>query len=405
MTMIFTDQLLHQDQLIEQLQAQIAEAAAKKQRLQELERIATLALDALKDTVAQFKDGEPDALASLKAAVEELFDEEEVTPEGVNEKRGGETSKQTRRRGDAETRRMEIPPKISLTPPFDQQYIDSLPEVDEEELEKFRKRVCELDEEELTGQSTHISCLLWEDAPLQGQSCPWDFDWEWSDPDGSSWEIACPIACLLEDAPVSVTAVSENVQNQSPVTEPHPYMKLVKVSDRVSYQRKYDGEIQVTYAGFPNWNECRKMISQLKVLNLKFEKRKDEKKKPTRTGFLWELKIWGMSINQIQRMSSEMVGDEVSTEELKASIDPVAAETAEFLARSDQRMQEILDGKRPMPAINERGVSQLSWNQNKSDLLRQQTLDKTAAIAFFKQNNIPPSQWQARYEEMQAAAS
>ena len=33
----------------------------------------------------------------------------------MNEKRGGETSKQTGRRGDGETGRMEIPPKISLT--------------------------------------------------------------------------------------------------------------------------------------------------------------------------------------------------------------------------------------------------------------------------------------------------
>ncbi|NET57463.1 MAG: NAD-dependent DNA ligase LigA [Symploca sp. SIO2E6] len=38
------------------------------------------------------------------------------TQERVNEKRVGETSKQTRRRGDAETWRREIPPKISLTP-------------------------------------------------------------------------------------------------------------------------------------------------------------------------------------------------------------------------------------------------------------------------------------------------
>ncbi|NES18101.1 MAG: hypothetical protein F6K41_04040 [Symploca sp. SIO3E6] len=34
----------------------------------------------------------------------------------VNEKRVGEMSQQTRRRGDAETRRIEVPPKISLTP-------------------------------------------------------------------------------------------------------------------------------------------------------------------------------------------------------------------------------------------------------------------------------------------------
>ena len=38
------------------------------------------------------------------------------THKRVNEKRGRETSKQTGRRGDGETRRMEIPPKISLTP-------------------------------------------------------------------------------------------------------------------------------------------------------------------------------------------------------------------------------------------------------------------------------------------------
>ncbi|NET58779.1 MAG: hypothetical protein F6K47_22310 [Symploca sp. SIO2E6] len=38
---------------------------------------------------------------------------------GVREKRGGENSQQTRRRGDAETRRMEIPSHISLTPEAD----------------------------------------------------------------------------------------------------------------------------------------------------------------------------------------------------------------------------------------------------------------------------------------------
>ncbi|NET60423.1 MAG: hypothetical protein F6K47_31070 [Symploca sp. SIO2E6] len=377
--MIFTNQLQKQEQLIEQLQAQIAEAAAKKQRLQELEFIATGALDALKDTVAQFKDGEPDALASLKAAVEELFDEKEV----LNE------------------------------------------------------------DEELTGQSTELACLL-EDAPLNGQSCwlaePWDFDWELTNPDGSSWEIATPLCCPLSDAPVTKTAEAKKL-----------YMDLVQLSERVSYQRKYDGEIQVTYAGFPDWNSCRKTIPQLKVLNLEFEKRKEEKKKPTRTGCKWELKIWGMSMEQITKLNAQLtdvpqkyieitkmgkycgsiypvkaegkagytieipgVGaqwfshsdcKEVSPVELKASIDPVAAETAEFLAQSNQRVQEILDGKRPMPGINERGTSQLSWNQKPSEKLRQQTLDKTAAIAFFKQNNVPPEQWQARYEEMQAAAS
>ena|GEM_PF-881409 len=43
------------------------------------------------------------------------------TPKRVSEKRGGETSKKTRRHGDAETRRMEMPSKISLTPPKQEQ--------------------------------------------------------------------------------------------------------------------------------------------------------------------------------------------------------------------------------------------------------------------------------------------
>ncbi|NES17456.1 MAG: DUF4040 domain-containing protein [Symploca sp. SIO3E6] len=40
-----------------------------------------------------------------------------TSPEGVSEKMVGETKKQTRRRGDAGTRRMEMPTKISFTPP------------------------------------------------------------------------------------------------------------------------------------------------------------------------------------------------------------------------------------------------------------------------------------------------
>ncbi|NEO97164.1 MAG: hypothetical protein F6K58_00280 [Symploca sp. SIO2E9] len=40
----------------------------------------------------------------------------------MSEKTCGEISKQTRRRGDAETRRIEIPTKISLTPPHPTPY-------------------------------------------------------------------------------------------------------------------------------------------------------------------------------------------------------------------------------------------------------------------------------------------
>ncbi|NEO98492.1 MAG: hypothetical protein F6K58_07410 [Symploca sp. SIO2E9] len=39
-------------------------------------------------------------------------------PLGVSEKRRGEISKQTRRRGEAETRRIQVPRKISFTPPL-----------------------------------------------------------------------------------------------------------------------------------------------------------------------------------------------------------------------------------------------------------------------------------------------
>jgi hypothetical protein len=67
-----------------------------------------------------------------------------------------------------------------------------------------------------TGQyyelASPLVCLLWEDAPLLGQSCPVSFE-----------------------------------SSQQPTT---PFVELVKVSDAIAYQKKHDGEILCCYVGF-----------------------------------------------------------------------------------------------------------------------------------------------------------
>ncbi|NEP11642.1 MAG: hypothetical protein F6K14_15800 [Symploca sp. SIO2C1] len=59
----------------------------------------------------------PSGEASSTVLTESVGNSVMLPPQRVSEKRGGETSEQTRDAPDAETRRMEIPTKISLTPP------------------------------------------------------------------------------------------------------------------------------------------------------------------------------------------------------------------------------------------------------------------------------------------------
>jgi hypothetical protein len=179
---------------IAQLQATIAAAQERITHLNEVESIATGAIQTLQTALQKVSALTPDAIASLKSAVLELFT--------------GDTSNQP---------------------------IDS-------SLEQIQ-------EPELNGQYS-------------------DF------------------ASLLSDAPV----VDD------------PFIELIQVSARVSYQRRHDGEIICTYAGSNNKAKLRlwgEWLAVHRTVASGFEIREAKRL----TNFKHELKLWGMSLDQISQLA------------------------------------------------------------------------------------------------------
>jgi hypothetical protein len=121
-----------------------------------------------------------------------------------------------------------------------------------------------------TGQyyelASPLVCLLWEDAPLLGQSCPVSFE-----------------------------------SSQQPTT---PFVELVKVSDAIAYQKKHDGEILCCYVGFEKKSVAKSWMKFLEPMAAEQELREAQRLQE----YQWELKITGLSIGQIQRLSQEPIG-------------------------------------------------------------------------------------------------
>lgn len=89
--------------------------------------------------------------------------------------------------------------------------------------------------------------------------------------------------------------------SDTPATE-QPFVELVQVSDAIAYQIKRDGEIICTYAGFGNKAKAKQWGEFLAVHHTvaqAFEVREAKRL----TNVKHELKLWGLSINQIQRLA------------------------------------------------------------------------------------------------------
>lgn len=81
-----------------------------------------------------------------------------------------------------------------------------------------------------------------------------------------------------------------------------PFIELVAVSDRVSYQRRHDGEIICTYVGSNNKAKLRlwgEWLAVHRTVASGFEIRESKRL----TNFKHELKLWGMSLNQIEQLA------------------------------------------------------------------------------------------------------
>jgi hypothetical protein len=117
-----------------------------------------------------------------------------------------------------------------------------------------------------------LACLLWEDAPLNGQHC-----------------TITPIA----------TEDNENKRTQE--GEAMAYCELVKVTDAIAYQRKHDGEIICTYIGFRTKAIASSWLHFFEAITSRVELRQAKRLE----GFKWEIKAKGLSIKQIERYESD----------------------------------------------------------------------------------------------------
>jgi len=139
--------------------------------------------------------------------------------------------------------------------------------------------------ESLLGQSVKIACLLGHhDILCEGEilEAPRGYQYQGSD------DRQLPTHMVLID---------------SPSQEPEKNLfNLISVSPTVGYMRKDDGEIASTYAGFSNKTKAKQWGEWLAVHHSVangFEIRPAKRL----TEFKHELKLWGMSLQQIQRLA------------------------------------------------------------------------------------------------------
>lgn len=271
--MILTNELSTLDSEIAQLQSLIEAKRQQQEVLTSAENLASEALSRLTQALFKIEEIAPSAIASLKSAVLGLFDNGD---NGTGDDGGNQPT--------------------DPTP-------DSDPTPDEPELLCLNGITGDcLTTADLSGEweperdaplaDDHI---LQSENPLIGQTCTINPDLYWAmttAPDGSAWEFASPLACLLwEDAPLL---------GQACVIETTPYVELVKVCDALFYQRKHDGEIICAYFGFRTKALAQSWLHFFEAITSKVELRQAK-----RLEHKWEIKVKGLSIKQIDRYVKE----------------------------------------------------------------------------------------------------
>ena len=329
------------DSIDSEITALLAQVEAKKQQqnqLIELDALTGSTLEGLADVVSKIQCSAPAAIASLKAAVLTLFDDGDDGSGGGNQPHSptpepddsepellcinGETGDYltTDDLTDAgEAGETDIPDiKASLT--YVQQIknrcsacwgyeVQSKADIKAGFINRTNLNFMEAVNLERTGKEFYqtveayldrlyydgqtcewaspfaspLCSLVWEDAPLLGQACEW----------------ASPFACAVEFP--------------QPETEKPAYAEFVELSDRVGYIKiVHSGEIKATYAGF---SQKQRAESWGKWLAVRHEVASGfEVRLAKHLPFKWELKLWGLNINQINRLAKEDLTSSPHTE-------------------------------------------------------------------------------------------
>jgi hypothetical protein len=167
---------------------------------------------------------------------------------------------------------------------------------------------------------TYLNKLYYNGQACQMEDCPessrtgqyceltshWEHDWELEPLDGQAWEIVTPLCCLLSDAP------QHNENKGTAEAEGMAYIELVTHSENkaIAYQRKHDGEIICVYVGFRTKAIAQSWMHFIEAVTDRVELRQALRMQ----GFKWEMKVKGMSIQQIERLAKEAIDKTYRTE-------------------------------------------------------------------------------------------
>lgn len=280
--MIFQTDIQHIDTELSQLQALLDAKRQQRSLFEELDAETNAAIEKVALLKIKIEAVSCDAIASLKTAVLQLF-----TDGGNN--RGNQPAGPKRGPDDDE---LELLCLNGLTG-------ECLTTTDDQELP--------------VDDPTGDEWILSSSAPLTGQTCTIDPElyWQTNAPDGSYWEFASPLSCLLwDDAPLTgqhcTITPSTSVDNENKSTKEGkdmPYVELVQHPDNeaLAYQRKHDGQIVCTYLGFRTKVIASSWLRAVEVLTSAVELRQAKRLE----GFKWELKAKGLSMTQIDRLARE----------------------------------------------------------------------------------------------------
>lgn len=302
---------------ISQLQSQIATAEARVKALGECELTAAGAVQMLQDAVNKITGLAPDAITTLKASVLNLFNSGDGGSQVEQPVNPAPLTPDDTNREQHDVRQVVVLP--SPEPSAVMEVSDALSAGGTEQLvavviepEHLHGQSCLLEHcppESLKGQTVEIACQM-EDCPESALV-------------GQSYELACwyaPVKPLelthrgngyeewtAVEAPQAIaeTAINEQVSIEPVgiIAEAQSLFGLVELTPSVAYMKRSDtGEILCGYLGGSNkqtlkaWGEWLCIVHSVGTI---FELRAAQRL----TQFKHELKIWGLSLTQIQRLA------------------------------------------------------------------------------------------------------
>ena len=283
--MIFQSELSTLDTELSQLQALLDTKRQQRSLFEQLDAETNTVIESVALLKTKIEAVGNDAIASLKTAVLTLFDN------GNSGNDGGS------------------------------QPIEPTPEPDDDEPELLCLNgltgeyltTADLDDEELpVDNPVGDEWVLSSSAPLTGQFCAFNPElyWQTSAPDGSYWEFASPLSCLLwDDAPLigqycTITPIDNEISTEAGDILPQlSSSEMIHTSARTGYLKlKVNGQILSSYAWFPRKDLAEAWFDWFDGMCLGSPKLRLSQRN---SSWKYEIKLTGLSMTQIERLSQE----------------------------------------------------------------------------------------------------